>query len=326
MQQPVLGIDVAKATLAVCLLLATGTHRSEFANTAVGHQQLLAWLRKHKLTQLQACLEATGTYGEDVALALHEAGHVVSVVNPARIAAYAKSQLARTKTDPSDAALIARFCAKEQPPAWSPPAPEVRELRALVRHLEALRQIRQQEANRLSSGSPSPLVAQAVQEHLAFLDHQITDLIAQIDQHIDKHPDLKEQRDLIATIKGIGPRTAATLLAELGDVRAFGSARQLAAYAGLNPREYTSGSSVRKRTRLSKTGNAAIRKALYFPALSAVQHNPLLSALRTRLLARGLSKMAVIGAAMRKLLHLVYGVVKTGRPFDPHYALVAMVC
>lgn len=319
MSYPILGIDVAKATLAVCLLLDNRTLHKEFANTASGITELLAWLTRQTPQPVHACLEATGIYGDDVALALYQAGHTVSVVNPARIADYAKSQGARNKTDSVDAALIARYCQKEQPPAWTPPPPEVRELRVLVRHLHALQQMRQQEANRLSEGAPNEMLRSALSAHLAFLDQQLAHFEQQIDQIIERHAELKRQHDLIASIKGLGGRTAAVVLAEIGDVRQFGSARQLAAYAGLNPREYRSGSSVRKHTRLSKIGNAALRAALYMPALSAVQHNPVIRALRERLLARGKSKMAVIGAAMRKLLHLVYGVVMSNRPFDPHY-------
>lgn len=319
MSQPILGIDVAKASLAVCLLLENRSLHKDFANTPSGITALLAWLAHHTPQPVHACLEATGIYGDDVALALYQAGHTVSVVNPARIADYAKSQGARNKTDPVDAALIARFCQKEQPPAWTPPPEEVRELRALVRHLHALQQMHQQEANRLSEGNPPSSVRTVLEAHLAFLAQQIAQLEQQIDQQIERHAELKRQHDLIASIKGLGGRTAAVVLAEIGDVRLFGSARQLAAYAGLNPREYRSGSSVRKHTRLSKIGNADLRAALYMPALSAVQHNPQVRALRERLLARGKSKMAAIGAAMRKLLHLVYGVVKSGKPFDPHY-------
>jgi transposase len=319
MSLPVLGIDVAKATLEVVVLRAPTTYRATFANTPDGHQQLLRWLHHRQIPQVHACLEATGTYSEAVALALHTAGHIVSVVNPAQMAAYAKSQLARNKTDPADAALIARFCQKEHPSAWTPPAPEILELRSLVRHRDALVQMRQQEANRLEPPGLAEVVRVTIQAHLAFLDAQIAQLTAQIDAHIADHADLRQQRDLLVSIKGIGPRTAATLLAELGDLRRFTNARQVVAYAGLNPRQYRSGSSVQKRTRLSKQGNAAIRKALFMPAMAAVQSNPVVAGLRTRLLARGLSKMAAIGAAMRKLLRLVYGVVKTGRPFDPAY-------
>jgi transposase len=326
MAQPILGIDVAKATLAVVLLHANRTYRKELANTASGHASLLGWLAHHTSGQhVHAALEATGVYGEEVALALYEAGHTVSVVNPAHIAAYAQSQGARNKTDAADAALIARYCQKEQPVAWAPPAPEVRELRALVRQRQALVEMRQQEANRLSDGAPPASVRSVLTAHLTFLDEQIVALEQQIDQHIDAHDELTRQRDLMMSIKGLGRRAASDLLGEIGDVRSFTDARQLVAYAGLNPREFRSGTSVQKHTRLSKQGNARVRALLYMPALTAIQHNPIVKALRDRLVARGKAKMAAVGAAMRKLLQLIYGVVKHDRPFDPNYAQVAVV-
>ena len=319
MTHAVLGIDIAKETVAVALLQDTRLEQATFPNTPDGATKLLTWLHKRKLTHVHACMEATGAYGEALALALHDAGHIVSVVNPARIAAYAKSQLARNKTDAVDAQLIARFCQKEEPPAWTPPAPEIRDLRALVRYLADLQVMRQAEANRLQAGSHPAAVQQALKEHLAFLAQQIEAVDTQINSHISQHPELRRQRDLLISIKGIGPRTAARLLAELGDIRSFETARALAAYAGLTPRQFSSGTSVRKRTRLSKMGSANLRNALFFPAIVAKQHNPIIRAFCLRLLAAGKSPMAVVGAAMRKLIHLVYGVLKTGKPFDPNY-------
>lgn len=316
----VLGIDVAKATLVVVLLVGERQQRAEFANTPAGHAKLLAWLAKRGAAPVHACLEATGTYGDDLAQALYDAGHTVSVVNPARIAAYAKVQAARHKTDQADAALIARYCQREQPSAWQPPAPELRELRALVRHLDTLQQQRQAEQNRLEAGGHPAAVRQAIQAHLTFLTDQIGAVEQQIEAHFDQHPDLKRQRELLDSIKGIAKRTATRLLAELGDIQRFAHARAVVAYVGLNPREYRSGSSVHRRTRLSKSGNAAVRAALYFPAIVAKQHNPLVQALCARLSARGLCPKAVIGAAMRKLLQIAYGVLKSGQPFDPNYA------
>lgn len=320
MSQPILGIDVAKASLAVVLLLDRRTLRKEYVNSAAGHASLLSWLTHHTGGQpVHAALEATGVYGEAVALALHQAGHTVSIVNPAQIAAYAQSQGARNKTDAADAALIARYCQKEQPTAWQLPAPEVRELRALVRQRQALIEMRQQEVNRLSDGAPPDSVRRILTAHIAFLDAQIAAVEAQIDQHIDDHDELRRQRELLTSIKGLGRRAASDLLGEIGDLRSFADARQLVAYAGLNPREFRSGTSVHKHTRLSKQGNARVRALLYMPALAALQHNPVIKALRDRLVARGKAKMAAVGAAMRKLLQLMYGVIKHGRPFDPHY-------
>jgi len=319
----VLGIDVAKATLVVVLLVGERQQRAEFANTSAGHTKLLRWLAKRGAAPVHACLEATGTDGDDLAQALYDAGHTVSVVNPARIAAYAKVQAARHKTDQADAALIARYCQREQPAAWTPPPPELRELRALVRHLDTLQQQRQAEQNRLGAGGHPSVVTQAIQAHLTFLSEQIATVEQQIAAHFDQHSDLKRQRELLDSIKGIAVRTATRLLAELGDWKQFTNARAVVAYAGLNPRQYRSGSSVQRRTRLSKSGNAAVRAALYFPAIVAKQHNPLVQALCARLTARGLCPKAVSGAAMRKLLQIAYGVLKSGQPFDPKYAQAA---
>lgn len=314
-----LGIDVAKDTLVVALLGPRQPRRTTVANTPAGHQQLLAWLAKQHVANVHACLEATGTYGEDIALALHDAGLLVSVVNPARIAAYAKSRLARNKTDAADAVLIAQFAQSEQPEPWSPPSPELRELRSLVRHLDSLLAQRQAELNRLAAGGHPEQVVTALREHLAFLDKQIATVQQQIKEHIDQHPELKREHDLLDSIPGIDTRTATRLLAETGGLKRFSDSRAVTAYAGLTPRLYSSGTSVQRRTRLSKVGNARLRVALYMPAVSARHHNPVLKAFGDRLAATGLAPKAVIGAVMRKLLVLAYGVVKSGRAFEAGY-------
>ena len=315
-----LGIDVAKHSLECALIGPKSPRRSSVPNTPAGHRQLLAWLAKQHVADVHACLEATGTYSDEIAQALHDAGVWVSVVNPARIAAYAKSRLARNKTDPADAMLIAQFAQSEQPPLWQPPAPEMRELRALVRHLDSLLVQRQAERNRQAAGGHPEPVEQALREHLAFLDKQITTVRQQIDEHIGRYPELKREHDLLDSITGIDTRTATRLLAESGGLGRFEDSRAVAAYAGLTPRRYQSGSSVRGKTRLSKIGNASLRAALYMPALVARRYNPVLKAFGDRLAAAGKSKMAVIGAVMRKLLVLAYGVVKSGVPFDAEYA------
>ena len=315
-----LGIDVSKNTLDVALLQGNGKPRHKvFANSAAGHCQLLAWLEEQGAPRVHVCLEATGTWADAVALALHEAGHQVSLVNPALIRAFGQSQLKRTKTDKADAQLIAHFCQMHQPPQWSPPAPEIRELQALVRRLETLEEMRLMEENRLTSGVTSAEVQTSLEEHIAYLQNQIDKTHCQIREHIDQHPDLKGKAKLLDSIPGIGEATAALLLAELGDLTQFSNARQVAAFAGLVPRIRESGSSVRSRSRLSKVGSSRLRKSLYFPAITALRFNPLIKALGLRLSAQGKSKMLIIGAAMRKLLHLAYGVLKSGRPFDPNF-------
>lgn len=320
MPLPALGIDIAKLKFNACLLDAGGKLKHKvFPNTAVGFQQLDAWLSKQGMPRLHVCMEATGVYGEALALYLHKAGHHVSVINPAAVKAFAASRLSRTKTDRVDAELIARFCVTQQPPAWTPPAPEVRELQALVRRLESLVEMRVAEQNRLEASIVVAAVRSCVEEHLAYLDQQIKQTQALIRTHISNHPRLKQQSALLDSIPGIAQTTAATLLAEITDITQYTSARQVAAYAGLVPRQRLSGSSVRGRTRLSKIGNARLRKALYFPASTALRCSPFFQAWAKGLQERGKCKMCVIGAAMRKLLHLAYGVLKTGKPFDPEW-------
>jgi transposase len=315
----ILGIDVSKDTLDVCLLHKEQTFQKRFGNRPGGHQELLRWLRKQRVRRLRACLEATGLYGEEVAQALYEAGYQVSVVNPVRIKKYADSQLRRNKTDRLDAQVIASFCATQELVWWTPPAPEWRELRDLVRHLDDLMTMRQQERNRRASGIKSPAVITVLEQHITYLDDQIEQLTQLIHDHFDRHPDLKRQRDLLRTIPGIADTTATHLLAEVRDFLAFDNPRQVVAFAGLNPCLRESGSSLRGKARLSKTGSAALRAALYMPALSAKHHNPLIRPLCERIEQDGQPKMVAIGAAMRKLLHQAYGVLKTGTPFDPDY-------
>ena len=173
------------------------------------------------------------------------------------------------------------------------------------------------EVNRLAAGATAEPVRASLTEHIAFLDEEIRRTTALIRDHIDQHPALREQRELLISIPGIGDTTAAKLLAEMLDVKLYKSARQLAAFAGLVPRLHESGSSLKRKARLSKTGAPRLRKALYFPAIAAIKYNPSITAMSVRLKERGKCPMQIIGAAMRKLIHLAYGVLKSGKPFDP---------
>ena len=321
MTEPVLGIDISKLKFNVCLIKQNSKLKHKvFPNTASGFEQLLDWLLRQGIHRVHACLEATGTYGEAVALFLHQADQIVSVINPAAIKAFAGSRLSRTKTDRVDAELIARFCLAQAPSAWTPLPTEVRELQALVRRLESLIEMRVMEENRLSSGITVDVVRALVEELLRHLNTQIKRTEKLIREHINLHPGLKRQSELLDSIPGIAETTAAALLSEITDITQYRSARQVAAYAGLVPRERQSGSSVRGRTRLSKIGNARLRRALYFPAITVLRCSPFFQAWAEGLQKRGKSKMSVICAVMRKLVHLAYGVLKSGQPFDPEWA------
>lgn len=321
MEPAILGIDIAKRKFDVALLIADKMTVGKFDNTPKGFANLEGWLVKYGVERVHACLEATGTYGDALAEHLYHAGHVVSLVNPARIKGFGQSELSRTKTDRTDAQLIARFCSAMKPEPWQPLTPEVKELRALVRRLDELKSMHTQETNRLESADA--VVRPSIQDMIDHIDVRILQVTRQIRDHIDRHPDLRGKRDLLETIPGIGPGTSAMILAEFGDVSRFQDAGQMASFCGLTPRQRQSGTSVRGRSMLSKTGSSRIRHALYMPALSAIRYNPVIRAFRARLLANGKHKMVIVGAVMRKLVYLAYGVLKSGRPFDPTLAGLA---
>jgi transposase len=312
-----LGIDIAKAKFDVALL-REGQSKLKFKtfdNQPAGFERLRQWLQDLGVVQVHACLEATGPYGEALAEWLFDAGHVVSVINPAQARDFAKSLLTRNKTDTVDAAVLARFGAALTPPPWSPPPPAVRLLRALLRRLAALEEARQQEHNRLLVADV--LIVDSIQRHLAYLDQEIAELRRRIQDHIDQDPDLKQKQDLLQTIPGIGTVVSQNLLSFINRIEAFESARQLAAFAGLTPKRHESGSSVHGKTHLSKIGHADLRKLLYFPAMSAIRHNPLLSAFAQRLRQNGKAPKLIIAAVMRKLLHIAFGVLRSSQPFNP---------
>lgn len=313
------GIDVAKSKLDVAVLDDRGKIKSHvFDNCAKGFEALIIWLRQRgcDVALTRVCMEATGPYSEAVSTTLCDAGWFVSVVNPSRIKGFAQSEMARNKTDKADAALLARFAQAMKPEAWTPPALEVRELRALVDRLQALKEMQQQEANRLESAQNQPSMQASINSHIQWLRENIKDLERQIDDHIDRYPGLRADAELITSIPGLGNTTAAKVLAYLGDVRRFKSAKALAAFIGVTPRLKESGSSVRGRSMISRSGHACIRHSLYMPAMVALKYNPLIKAFGLRLKAQGLAPKAVISASMHKLVRFIYGVLKSRVMFN----------
>jgi len=317
------GIDVSKKKLDIALLVNNKIKTKVLENSIEGHRALLDWLGKTKLplSALHVCMEATGVYSEPVAMALHQAGLVVSVVNPACIKGFGHSENIRNKNDTIDAGLIARYCAAMKPAPWAPPPLEQRQLRAWSQRVQALKDIRQQEQNRLEALTIGGMdeVGLHVEQHIAWLSAEIKKLEDDIDDHIDRHPGLKHDADLIATIPGIGMTTVAKILGEVGDIRRFDGAKAFAAFLGVTPKQRSSGTSIRGRTMISRAGSTSLRASLYMPSLVARRHNPILRQFAERLAMTGMAKKAVIGAVMHKLAHLIYGVISNDKPFDPNY-------
>jgi transposase len=311
-----LGLDISKLTIDACLIDERGEHVKSVANNHKGFVQLARWLENRKAKPVHVCMEATGSYYEGVAESLSDLGLLVSVVNPRQIKSFSETLLMRTKTDAVDARLIADFCRKYEPSAWIPPTPQERKLRGLVRFCSKLKETRASYLVQRETPNLVPEVEQSIADVIESLDEQIAKLESEIDEFIDGDSDLRRRRDLLCSIQGIAKTTAATILVEAPRLEEFADSKAVSAYAGLSPRTRTSGTSVRGIGAICKTGNSRLRKALWWPAIVAIRHNPRLKTLADRLRAAGKPSKKIIVAAMRKLLVLAYGVLKSGRPFD----------
>jgi transposase len=311
------GIAIAKARFDAARLGADGTYQHrQFANPPEGFALFAEWLAGFGPEPAPLCMEATGADSLPLADCLAARGLHVSVVNPAQPAAFAKSELSRAKTDQADAKLIARYALAMRPPAWTPPPAQIRHLQALLRRLENLLEMPRLAQTRQDPADPA--VAGSLQAMLAALDKEIKAVREAIRQHIDGNPDRKQRAGLLESIPGGGQATAAWLLTLLSEPRGFDNAKQAVAFAGLAPRLRQSGQWA-GQTRLSKTGDPMLRKALYMPMRSALSFNPAIRAFYPRLKAAGKPGKSCVCAAMRKLIHIAFAILKSGRPFDPEY-------
>jgi transposase len=313
------GVDIAKKKFDVAGLFNGKYRHKVFPNTPEGFADLIHWLSGFGgPAQLRIALEATGAYSLPLAEFLADQGFWISVVNPAKIQAFAKSELSRAKTDKADAKLIVRYVQEKQPPRWNPPPPAIRQLQALLRRVEQLQELQQMERNRLDTADAA--VKGSIQTLIEIMDREIKALREQIRRHIDDDPDLRQRRDWLDTIPGLGEATTAHFLVLFSPHYGFLNAKQVAAFIGLNPHLRESGQ-WKGQTRLSKIGDPLFRKILYMPALVAWRYNPVIRAFCERLKANGKNGKAIACAAMRKLIHIAFGVLKSGQPFNPNLAL-----
>jgi len=307
------GIDVAKLTFVAAIKCSEKYKSKSFKNKEEGFNDLLDWLKQFSTKQYHCCMESTGKYGNALALFLYNQKSTVSVVNPAKIKFFMKSQLTRNKTDSVDAKLICDYCALFNPAIWKPLFPEIQKLRALVKRLDTLNSILLQEKNRLEW--VEPVIEQSIDNNITYLKNEIKNIGKMINSHINAHSNLKENSTLIKSIPGIGDKTTYKALAFLSAFKDFDTAKQAAAFIGINPQHAQSGTSL-NHSHLSKTGNAELRKMFYMPALVAIQCEPSINAFYRKLVAKGKPKKVAICAVMRKLVHILYGILKSQTPFD----------
>lgn len=312
-------IDSEKALLQVSRQ-DKGLKPKAFDNTPAGHQRLIKALRKH--APVRVCLEATGIYHLDLAVALHGApGIEVMVVNPKAARHFATALMQRSKDDPRDAAMLAAYAQRMVFKPWQCPCEAALALRAFSRRLAALTRQRAQAKNQLhawqSSQQTPTVIVEDVRLSIQQIDQQIQSLQAHALEFIARQPQLQSVLQLLVSIKGVAETSAVQLMGELLVLPADMSARHWVAFAGLDPRRHQSGKSLDRKTRISKVGNRYLRMALYMPALVATTADPVVRAYYLHLIEhRGLEKMQALCAVMRKLLHAIHAMLKTQTPFD----------
>lgn len=315
------GIEVSARELIVALGRGEREERlRSFPNTAEGHAAVVRFLAGGP-APVRVVLESTGLYGLDLACALVRAPQIeIMVANPRAVRHFASALMQRSKNDRLDALVLREFAARMPFQPWSAPSPQAFALCAVARRLETLTEQCTAEKNRLHAAQLSAaipgVVRRDVQRSVRSIQRAITRLTREALRILERDPLLAGSYRLLLTAKGIGPASALRLLAETALLSENLDVRQWVAYAGLDPREYQSGSSVQKKVRISKIGNRHLRRALYMPALVAVRYEPHLRAFYRHLLSNGKSKMQALVAAMRKLLHAVYGMLKHRQPYD----------
>ncbi len=317
-----LGLDVSKASFhaALCATGQSPMHQRAFTNDARGFAALQQWLAQQPTLlpkALHACMESTSRYGDDLALHLHGYVGSVSMVNARLVYRYGQALNLRAKSDPADARLLAQYCAERHPRPWSPLSPERAALQEMNRRLSQLSHQKTAESNRLEAVRHAVVRADILQ-HIAQIQKHMDRLLAKLLAHVQAHPKLCQQSALLQSVPGIGAKTAAALLGELPeDVLAhYAHARQLAAHSGLTPRHQQSGAHCAP-TPLCRIGSSRLRAILYMPALVGAKHCQAFAHFRAKLIARGKTPKQAICALMRKLIHVVFGILKHQKPFNP---------
>ena len=314
------GIDVSNQTFDIARRSGKILSRREFTNNPAGHRQAIAWLR-HGAKGARVCLEATGIYHLQLALALDRApGIEVMVVNPRASRRFAEAQMVRAKTDRVDAAILLQYVERMPFTAWTAPAEQLLELQSLAHRLAQLKKEHVRERSRLHAteraGEHTRLAQQDIREHLHYLQGNAKRIQTAAIALMKQHEPLAEDLQLLDSVPGIAELSAMKLLAELGVLAEGLSPAQWVAQAGLDPRPQESGTSVRSPRRISKQGNAKLRAALFLPALTAIRTDPNVNAFYNALLLRGKSKMQAITAVMRKLLHAIWGILQHRQEWD----------
>ena len=313
----IVGLDIGKLTFVACLILDKKLVKQEFKNHDEGFHKLLEWVKNYDNASLHYCMESTGKYGYALAHYLYSQKEIISIVNPAKIKYFGKSFLLRNKTDKVDAELIAKFCQTRHPRSWKPKSANINRLSALLKRVNQLTLMKTQETNRLEAEENIEII-QYIESSISLFEKQMDQVQKAMKALIEADEELSLKSDWLKSIKGVGDRTIQLILANFSDIENFSHPKQLCAFMGINAEQRQSGSSLNSSS-MSKMGNPYFRKMLYMPTLNAIVHNPIIKEFYQRLVSRGKPKKLAVCAAMRKLVFIIFGVLKNQCQFDPTY-------
>lgn len=312
----IIGIDISKQDFVIAILTHNKPLIKKFANKEEGFHKFINYLKILKINQAKICMEATGKYGEALANFLYELRYKISVANPSCIKAFANTNLSRNKTDSADALLIANYASKCDPKLFVPKKPLLKEIQEIHRCIQDLKSQLTQTTNRFENAVLSKVVSSTWQEMASSIKAKIEELQTYVIEIIKSDKDIKQDYENLQTIPGIASTSAIAIIAEVPTIDTLANARALAAYAGLNPKHQVSGSSVKGKTRISKIGSANLRKILYFPAIVSSSVNNNFQQFKQKMKNKGKHNMVIIIALMRKMLHIIFAILKNKSTFS----------
>ncbi|AIL13763.1 hypothetical protein IM40_10190 (plasmid) [Candidatus Paracaedimonas acanthamoebae] len=316
----VIGLDISKKTFDVCTIFDGKMKIHSFYNNKAGYEAFVLWIKKFDLINPHICMEATGSYSEGVAEFLYSFGYKVSIINPLQIKSFRLSKMIRQKTDKSDCEVIAMFCLQNCPSLWNPKSREKKELHEINARIDALKMELNRIINFLEKELLNKIVIRSIKEEMQFTKDMIEKLEHEALNIIKNSPVMKKQFDHLTEIKGVGIKTAVTILADMPDINHFKNAKQYAAFVGVTPSHLQSGTSVKGKSHISRLGSKKIRKTLYMAAVVIKNHNPHFQFLVKRLASKGKPPKVIIVAIMRKLLHIFFGILKYNESFNQYKA------
>lgn len=320
--QNVIGIDVSKKKLDICVLFEGKIKCKIVENSESGFKIFHSWILKNGIENPHICLESTGCYSEGISEFFYNLGMKVSVVNPLKIKAFRSSRLLRQKTDAADAQLIAEFCRMHNPAPWKPRSPDAKALHEINRRIESLKIEKNRASNGLEKQNLPKIILRSIKSEIKFLEKQIDELEQESRKIIENNAALKQKFERLTAIKGVGEKTALAVLADIPDVSNFEKSGQFTAFVGVTPMHFESGTSVKGKSHISKIGAKKIRKTLYMSAINVKNYNPHFKNFVQKLQRKGKPPKVIICAIMRKLLAIIFGMLKNSADFDENLAFV----